>query len=661
MSNTPSRSRATGEEERQPLLTSRQSTVIGTENENETEMAKRVRKTITGIFSLINNVVPEPVETEDITRCDSTIITKETISYALQVAQLAGGQKGEKVEPFHVIYCTLRCVSAYQKEAEKDASWTTLMQQRALAAQVLAKNLLHSFHNRLTLNFEVLLRKYYAEGERIASACSVIELAIDIHATLFLADYEAQKCIHAIWNGEILQNEDVNGNTYFIKYEPNESTSLWKHINPERLNVPRYQDGLRVFLFLCFLGLYTYVVNNRTIKPEPLEWLVYIWILGYIFEEFRLIYEGGMFYLYSIWHWINIMMYSLFFLSFAFRVAALFAVSQRKMESYNDIAYDLLSVMAVFLWVKAVSLLDSWKFFGNMIIVLQAMIKDSMMFFLLLPWGFIGFFQSFYALGRGPEETGFEAITAFSLLSRAFLSDANFDLAISYHSIYGGLLFGLYLFFTVVLLLNILVALFNSSYVRITDEAEREYIALFTFKVFTYLKSPDQFPFPAPFNLIEVFLIIPTSLVLTTENYAKLNHIVLSGLLWIPLIFIAHHESQHLIPPAFQALDAVLHEQLKSDAIEVKSQEMTRGFIALNTELENGETRMETYQEYRKRMSHKKCISIHQDDSEYSKGKSIPANFDDILKSIQENQLNLTNTLKEYQLKLTNIEAKLTK
>ncbi|KAK9760913.1 Calcium channel yvc1 [Basidiobolus ranarum] len=625
MSNRPDFSQVTSEEEQQSLLTTNTQATIFAAGDDANILARRVRKTITCLFSLINCIIPEPVESEDVTRCDSPIITKEVVHYALEAARLAGGYEEERIEPHHVVYCTLRCVAVYKKEAEKDATWTTLMDLRALASQVLAKNLIQTFHDRHSLNVDVLLCKYHSEGERIASATNAIEIAIDVHATLFLADYEVQKCIEAIWDGTILQKEDNHGNTYFVRYEANLSSSMRRHIHTERLNVPRYQDAIRIFSFLCFLGLYTCVVNNRTDEPEFLEWIVYAYVLGYIFEEFRLLYEGGVFYLSNLWHWVDIVMHSLFIVSFGFRVAVLLTHNHDKLAWYDDTAYDVLSMLAIVLWVKAVSLLDGWKFFGNMIIVLQAMIKDSFMFFLLLPWIFVGFLQSFYALGGGAdgnEEKGI--LVSFSMLSRAFLADVNFDMAKTYHPIYGEFLFGVYLFFTVILLLNILIALFNSSYVRITKEAEREYLALFTFKAFSFLKSPDEFPFPVPFNLIEVIIVLPTSIVLPPKAYIWLKQKILSGLLRIPLVLIAWQEVRQLRALAFRELDTSLHEQLKSDATEAQAQQMTRVFLPLKTIPDHNHTKIESFHQYKKRIDYVKDNEYYSLNQESTKGKEAP-------------------------------------
>lgn len=176
-----------------------------------------------------------------------------------------------------------------------------------------------------------------------------------------------------------------------------------------------------------------------------------------------------------------------------------------------------------------------------MVMVLQKMLKDGIMFFWLLAWVFIGFLQSFFALQK--EQTK-DFGAAFSLLVRGFLQDPDWDLAEVLDNKYGFWVFALYLFLTSIILLNLLIALFNSSYTNITDSSEKEYLALFTFKVFSYLKSPDQFPYAAPFNLIEVFLVIPFSLILSKENYKSLNRVVMGTLFWIPVLSIAYGEQR---------------------------------------------------------------------------------------------------------------------
>lgn len=174
-----------------------------------------------------------------------------------------------------------------------------------------------------------------------------------------------------------------------------------------------------------------------------------------------------------------------------------------------------------------------------MVMVLQKMLKDGIMFFWLLAWVYIGFLQSFYALKSDDKK---DFYTSNMLLLRGFLQDPDWELANDIDESYGNWLFAVYLFLTSIILLNLLIALFNSSYTNITDSAEKEYLALFSFKVFSYLKSPDQFPYAAPFNLIEVFFIIPWSFVLSKESYHKLNRFVMGTLFGVPVLIIARRE-----------------------------------------------------------------------------------------------------------------------
>lgn len=46
---------------------------------------------------------------------------------------------------------------------------------------------------------------------------------------------------------------------------------------------------MKIAMFIVFLAMYTFVVNNRSEDPNIFEWLMYVFVCGYIFEEFRLV------------------------------------------------------------------------------------------------------------------------------------------------------------------------------------------------------------------------------------------------------------------------------------------------------------------------------------------------------------------------------------
>lgn len=114
---------------------------------------------------------------------------------------------------------------------------------------------------------------------------------------------------------------------------------------------------------------------------------------------------------------------------------------------------------------------------------------------------------------------------------------------------------------TAVILLNVLISLFSSAYDDVVDDAEAEFLAYFAGKTVGMVRSPDVFVYPAPFNLIEAFLVAPfesvhihalVRILIDTEHrramskhtYALLNRIVLTVVLFIPLSVIALMEAR---------------------------------------------------------------------------------------------------------------------
>ncbi|KAG0204001.1 hypothetical protein BGX33_008777 [Mortierella sp. NVP41] len=492
---------------------------------NTTSTPKRVHTLLPRLFTLINSLV-------DCVNVEDEVITEEVVEYLCGLGQ-------------EVVYGLLRCVEVLLAEGERDVGRKRLLDRRAEIVQVAAAAVTKAFvaKDRIGTYCHVLTRPYYAIGEERNTAENAIEIAIRVHATDFIADIEVQRCVQALWTGLILQVEDDESRIRFVEYSGLRRSRhhLLDWFDIGRLNVPKYQNNMKIALFVFFLAMYTIVVNDQKPLPTVAEWIMYTFVTGYIFEEFRLIFEGGTtFFLGSIWHWINIISYSMFMVSFSFRITACYILTDRqKIEDYNVFAYDLQGLLAVFLWVKTLSLLDGSQYFGTMVMVLQKMLKDGIMFFWLLAWVFIGFLQSMYAL---QEDSKKDFWTTLKFLVRGFLQDPDWDVATTLDEKYGFWVFGLYLFMSSIILLNLLVALFNSSYTNITDSSEKEYLALFTFKVFSYLKSPDQFPYAAPFNLIEVFFVIPFTPILSKENYRTLNRVVMGTLFWIPVLTIAYGE-----------------------------------------------------------------------------------------------------------------------
>jgi hypothetical protein len=103
---------------------------------------------------------------------------------------------------------------------------------------------------------------------------------------------------------------------------------------------------------------------------------------------------------------------------------------------------------------------------------------------------------------------------------------------------FGLILYYIYNFIIIVILLNVLIALYNSAYEDVTDNAIDEYLALFSQKTLQFVRAPDENVFIAPFNLVELFgLVLPFEWWMSDRQYARLNDYVM-GVLYSPLLLV---------------------------------------------------------------------------------------------------------------------------
>jgi hypothetical protein len=112
-----------------------------------------------------------------------------------------------------------------------------------------------------------------------------------------------------------------------------------------------------------------------------------------------------------------------------------------------------------------------------------------------------------------------------------------------------------------VILLNILIALYNSAYEDITENAIDEYMALFSQKTMQFVRAPDENVFIAPFNLIEMlFLILPFEWWMDEKRYDHLNDCVMA-VIYSPLLVITAFIEQ-------KEARTVMHNRKRGEADE---------------------------------------------------------------------------------------------
>ena len=334
--------------------------------------------------------------------------------------------------------------------------------------------------------------------------------------------------------------QDEDDPSRFVDYKLKTSTSYWDHFDPDRMRVPQYQNFLQMVISFIFLGLYTGVIN--TVNPkgdiDPVEALLYFFTLGFLVDEAGKFYKIGRYYL-GFWNIFNTTLYMLLAISFVTRMIGLgHEEHSDERERMNILSYNFLAFSGPMFWMRLLLYLDGFRFFGAMLVVLKVMMKESIIFFALLIIVLIGFLQGFVGLDQSTDLKVTQVGWIMQQMTNAIMGDPAFDVWENFAPPFGLILFYIYNFLIIVILLNVLIALYNSAYEDISSNAIDEYLALFSQKTMQFVRAPDENVFIAPFNLIELFcLSLPFEWWMPKQQYEHLNDIVM-GIIYSPLLVV---------------------------------------------------------------------------------------------------------------------------
>ncbi|CAE6444243.1 unnamed protein product [Rhizoctonia solani] len=499
-----------------------------------TKLIKRIR-------ALTIKLLPLEVELDAITDPTSRIVTPAVISAYIEAA----GDFGEALP-----YCLLRARQSFIWDANHDAADFGEYMSRAMACETLARRVLHTVPaDRLDDVMSCRFRHAEWDGDESALS-SALELAIDQQATVFLSCSEAQAVVNSLWRGDWVQvNRDANEisyEAYKFKYDG----TFWAHIDPSRLSVPRYQNAFRVTLWLAFLFIYSRAIQqpidqNRQPRHPLDEWevLLYLQASAYSIEEFHKLYKILRYFTwraFNFWRVVSLLTYSLLITAFVLRIWGLYAPDDDQSSSMKLKSFQVLSCVSPLIWMKLITVVEGFKYVGTMQICVSRMLQESTIFFVLLSILGIGFAQGMYALDAADGVTD-HGVTVINTLLQALLQAPDFEQPAVNN--YGLILYYMWNIATTVILLNVLISLFSSAYDDITDDAEAHFLAFFAEKTIGMIRAPDSYVYPAPFNLIEIFFVAPFELILSHDNYAKLNRTVMFVVFFIPLTMIALFEA----------------------------------------------------------------------------------------------------------------------
>jgi hypothetical protein len=117
-------------------------------------------------------------------------------------------------------------------------------------------------------------------------------------------------------------------------------------------------------------------------------------------------------------------MHFIFMASLGIRLYAINQTDESRLAYYNDVAYDLLSLNATFIWARALSIFSGYRYFGTAVLITKQMLQDSALFLILFALVLLGFAQTFIGLNPAlaPGDT-------LLFLLKGFLQAADYDVA----------------------------------------------------------------------------------------------------------------------------------------------------------------------------------------------------------------------------------------
>lgn len=369
----------------------------------------------------IEQVIPCELEEAKITKANSPIITRRVIA----TAKSAGGKEHEAC----VVYCLLVCYRWFKRQATFELWDTDLHCARATACEVLAKQLIESEEDQDYLLQDLLLKRYsiLINGEKTEPA-NAIERAVDLHALRVIGSSGYQKCITYLWRGWLVQDDQYPSN--FIRWEGKPNTSFWDHFDPDRMRAPRYQNALQIFVSVLYLALYTVAINtiNSTGDLDVVEGILYLMTAGFIFDEISKFWKVGRYYI-GFWNIFNSTLYALLCVSFVTRLVALghpVGENNGQRRKFNELSYNFLAFSAPMFWMRLLLYLDTFRFFGTMLVVLKVMMRESLIFFALLIIIMVGFLQAFIGMDQVDDNARVTKFIMQSMLN-SVMQSPDFD------------------------------------------------------------------------------------------------------------------------------------------------------------------------------------------------------------------------------------------
>ncbi|OTA69129.1 ion transporter [Hypoxylon sp. EC38] len=357
---------------------------------------------------------------------------------------------------------------------------------------------------------------------------NALEIAAIADAKRFLSQHVVQKIITGIWNGEIIfwDRLSVHSEKKPRVYNPNTADPF------SRLRVPKYLKAYEVAFFIGFLMLYySVLIEQNRYTITPLEILLYVWFAAFFYDEVsEYIDAGSVFYAADVWNLFDMIMIAIGIVFAVLRFVGLY----KKDYTLVDIAFDVLSLEALFMVPRVCSILSLSPYWGTLIPCLKEMGKDFLKFMVLVVIVYVGFLTTFSLVGR--EMYSFPHMAM--IVTKIFFGSSyvGFDIMEDIDPIFGPPLMLIFVTLSSILLMGSLTGMLSNSFSRVITHAREEYLYVYSVYVLEASTSNRLTHFYPPFNLIALGIFRPLRLFLPSDDKFRQGRILLLRATHAPIV-----------------------------------------------------------------------------------------------------------------------------
>ncbi|XP_029302483.1 LOW QUALITY PROTEIN: short transient receptor potential channel 4b [Cottoperca gobio] len=285
------------------------------------------------------------------------------------------------------------------------------------------------------------------------------------------------------------------------------------------------------FLFLLFLASQHIASATRNIQgppPTKVEWMILPWVLGFIWTEIKQMWDSGFKdYIDDWWNLMDFIMNSLYLATISLKIVAYAKYNGGKCcrdswEMWHPtlVAEALFAIANIFSSLRLICLFTANSHLGPLQISLGRMLLDILKFlfiYCLVLLAFANGLNQLYFYYETKEDkchgircdrqnnafsTLFETLQSlfWSIFGLISLYVTNVKPKHEFTEFVGSTMFGTYNVISLVVLLNMLIAMMNNSYQHIADHADIEWKFARTKLWMSYFEEGGTLP--APFNII---------------------------------------------------------------------------------------------------------------------------------------------------------------